>query len=71
MAYLKTHFIAAHTALKQISRPTILNTAHHKVNQMAAELNIHFESTIDEVINGVHALGKGQAEAPPVEAVKE
>ena len=71
MAYFKTPFTAAHTALKQISGPNLLNTAHHKVNQMEAQLNIHFESTIDEVINGVHALGKGQAEAPPVKAVKE
>ena len=38
---------------------------------MAAELNTHFDRMKDEILTGVHALVKGQAEAPPTKAVKE
>ena len=38
---------------------------------MAAELNTHFDRMKDEILTGVHALVKSQAEAPPIKAVKE
>ena len=66
MAYLKTHFTSAHTALKRIRGPTLRNTAYHQANKMASEINTNYDSMKDGVLSGVQALVECQSEDPPV-----
>ena len=67
----KSHFTAAHTALKRIHGPDLCNKSYHQAKNMAAELNTNFERMRDEVLTRFYVLVEGQAEAPKVEAAQE
>ena len=64
----KSHFTAAHDALKIMFGPMLSNTAYHQSNKMADELNTNFTRIRDEVLTVVHALVESQFEVPPVKA---